>query len=94
MCFFFLALLIAVVSIPAAHFDFCLFLFVLFVLFVVGLSGEPKQNQKRGLVDCKLVQAPSNFIAGRPKVALLFWFFVGFRCSVWLCFVILVRYKN
>ena len=37
---------------------------------------------------------PSNFIAGRPEAALLFWFFGGFRCGVWLCFVILVRYKN
>ena len=25
---------------------------------------------------------PSNFIAGRPKAALLFWFFGGFRCGV------------
>ena len=33
-------------------------LFVLFLLFVVVLSGEPKQNQWRGLVDRKLVQAP------------------------------------
>ena len=49
-------------------------LFVWFLLFVVVLSGDPKQNQGRGLVDRKLVQAPSNFIAGRPKAALLFWF--------------------
>ena len=33
-------------------------LFVLFLLFVVVLSGEPKQNQGRGLVDHKLVQLP------------------------------------
>ena len=53
-----------------------LFVRVLFVLlFVLGLSSEPKQNQGRGLVDRKQVQAPSNFIAGRPKAALLFWFF-------------------
>ena len=32
--------------------------------------------QGRGLVDRKLVKAPSNFIAGRPKAALLFWFLV------------------
>ena len=33
--------------------------FVSFLLFVVFLlSGEPKQNQGRGLVDRKLVQAP------------------------------------
>ena len=37
---------------------------------------------------------PSNFIAGRPKAALLFWFLGGFRCGEWLCFVVLVRYKN
>ena len=46
------------------------------------------------MVDRKLVEAPSNFIAGRPKAALLFWFFDGFRCCVWLCFVILVRYES
>ena len=33
---------------------------------------------------------PSNFIAGRPKAALLFWFFGGFRCGVPLFIVILV----
>ena len=48
----------------------------------------------RELVDRKLVEAPSIFIAGRPKAALLFWFFGGFRCGVWLCFVILIRNKN
>ena len=39
------------------------------------------------MVDRKLVQAPSNFIAGRPKAALLFWFFDGFRYGMWLCLV-------
>ena len=53
-------------------------LFVLFLLFVAVLSGEPRQKQGRGLGDRKLVQAPSNFIAGRPKAALLFWFFGDF----------------
>ena len=56
-----------------------------FVLIV--LSDEPRQNQGRGLVDRKLVKAPSNFIAGRPKAALLFWFFGDFRCGalfLWL----------
>ena len=59
-------------SIPAARFAFhlCFIRFVL--LFVVVLSGEPKQNQGRGLVDRILVQAPSDFIAGRPMAALLF----------------------
>ena len=69
-----------------------LFLFcgVLFVLIV--LSEEPRQNQWRGLVDRKLVEAPSNFIAGCPKAAFLFCFFGGFRCGVPLFIVILVIY--
>ena len=37
--------------------------------------------------------SPSNFIAGRPKVALLFGFFGDFRCGVLLFMVILVIYK-
>ena len=75
-------------SIPAARFAFCL-CYIRFV-FVAVLSGEPKQNQVRGLVNRKLVPAPSNFIAGRPKAALLFWFFGGFRCGVPLFIVIFV----
>ena len=63
--------------------------FVLFLLFVFFFFGEPKQNQGRGLVDRK----PSNFIAGRPKAVLLFWFFGDFRCGVLLFFVILVIYE-
>ena len=80
-------------SIPSARFDICSSLFVLFSLFVVVLFGEPKQNQGRGLVARKLVQAPSIFIAGRPKAALLFWFFGDFRCGVPLFVVVLVIYK-
>ena len=72
-------------SIPAARFVFCL-CFIRFDFFVVVLSGVPKQNQRRWLVDRKLVKAPGNFIVGRPKAALLFWFFSGFRCGVWLFF--------
>ena len=56
---------------------FVYILFVSLVLVVVVLSDEPRQNQGRGLVDRKLVQAPSKFIAGHPKAALLFWFFGG-----------------
>ena len=36
---------------------------------------------------------PSNFIAGRPKAALLFMFFGNFRYGVFLFMVILVIYK-
>ena len=59
---------------PSIQLPALLFVCVLFVLFVDVLSGEPKQNQGRGLVDHKLVQAVI-FIAGRPNAALLFWFF-------------------
>ena len=63
---------------------------------VRGLLDPPKYqlgNQERGLVDRKLVQALSNCIPGRPKAALLFWFFGDFRCGVLLFMVILVVYK-
>ena len=53
------------------------------------------------LVDRLLVEAPPphtptpiNFIAGRPKAALLFWFFCDFRCGVLFFMVILVIYIN
>ena len=57
----------------------CCDAFVAIVLF-----DEPRQNQGRGLVDHKLVKAPSNFIAGRPKEALLFWFFGIYRYSCYI----------
>ena len=44
---------------------------------------EPQYDQR---------SPPSNFIAGRPKAALLFWFFGGFRCGVPLFIVMLVIY--
>ena len=36
---------------------------------------------------------PSNFTAGRPKAALLFWFLGDFRCGVPLFIVILIIYN-
>ena len=60
---------------------------------VIVLFDEPRQNQGRGLVDRKLVKAPVIFIAGRPKAALLFWFFGDFRCGALLFMVIHVIYK-
>ena len=36
------------------------------------------------------LKPPSNCIAGRPKAALLFWFFGDFRCGVPLFIVMLV----
>ena len=41
----------------------------------------------------KFKPPPSKFIAGRPKVAPLFWFFGDFRCGVMIFTVILVIYK-
>ena len=54
------------------------------------MSEEPRQNKGRGLVDRKLVEAPSNFIAGRPKAALLFWFFMVVLLSICLWYVNIV----
>ena len=88
-----LALLPPVLQIQLPAWLFVCILFILFLLFVVVLSGEPKQNQGRGLVDRKLVQVPRNSIAGRPMATLLFWFFGDFRCCVRLFIVILVIYK-
>ena len=48
----------------------------------------------RGFFDRKIVEAPSNFIAGRLKAALLFWFFGGFKCDMLLFIAILVIYKH
>ena len=50
-----------------------------------------KEGRTKG--EGKLVKTPSNFIAGRPKAALLLWFFDDFRCGVLLFIVILVIYK-
>ena len=46
------------------------------------------------MVDRKLVEVPSYFIAARPKAALLFWFFSDLRCGVLLFMIILVIYKH
>ena len=65
------------------------------------MSEEPGTRAELGarIVDRGLVQAPPPpviFIAGRPKAALLFWFFGDFRCGALLCMVIHVihKYKN
>ena len=62
------------------------------------IEGQVLQNDLLSLekwekvwdMNRKLVEAPSNFIAGRPKAPLLFWFFGGFRCGVPLFIVMLV----
>ena len=45
-------------SIPAARFGFRLCFIPFVLLFVIVLSGEPNQNEGRGLFDRKLVHSP------------------------------------
>ena len=56
------------------------------------MSEEPGRSWGGGLVGRILVEAPSSFIAGHPKAALLFWFFGNFRCGVPLFVVVPVVY--
>ena len=49
----------------------------------LGLVGRPQTSSS----------PPVIFIAGRPKAALLFWFFDDFRCGALLFMVIHVIYK-
>ena len=45
---------------------------------------------------CRPQTSSRNFFAGRPKAALLFWFFSDFRCGVPLFMIVLVinKYKK
>ena len=59
------------------------------------MSGEARQNKGRGLADRKPAEAPppppppaSNFIAGRPKGALLFLLFGDFSLDKVLCLLV------
>ena len=56
------------------------------------MSEEPRQNPGRGLVDRKLVEAPSDFIAGRPKAALLFCHFLLVFCVFFLLFLFFILF--
>ena len=53
------------------------------------MSEEPRQNKRRRLDVRKLVEAHSNFIAGRPKAALLFRFCSDCRCDL-LSFIVIL----
>ena len=57
-------------------------------------SVNQSRIKGKGWSTANWLKPPSNFIAGRHTAALLFWFFGGFRCGMWSCFVILVRYKK
>ena len=81
------------IQLPTLLFVRVFFLFVLLLLFVVVVFFWVNQSRNKGEATTKRVQAPSNFIAGRPKAAPLFWFFGGFRCGVPLFIVMLVIYS-
>ena len=74
---------------PLIQLPALLFVCILFLLFVDALSelrarvGRPQTSSS----------PPVIFIAGRPKAALLFWFFGDFRCGALLFLVIHVIYK-
>ena len=65
-------------------------------MFHANRTPKCLRNQGRtkgeGWSTANYLKPPSNFIAGRPKAALLFWFFGGFRCGVPLFIVMLVIY--
>ena len=51
------------------------------------------KSKGEGLSTANLFKPHRDFNDGRPKAALLFWFFGDFRCGVPLFIVILVIYK-
>ena len=63
---------------------FVCFIRFVFFLFVLVVSGKPKQKQGPQTSS----SPPVIFIAGRPKAAVLFWFFGDFRCGALLFMVI------
>ena len=64
-----------------------LFLFCYERDFMLSLS----EDNQSGVIEA--FSPPVIFIAGRPKAALLFWFFGDFRCGALLFMVIYVIYK-
>ena len=81
-------------SIPAALFAsrlcFIRFVFVVRSCFVWRTKAEARARVGRPQTSSS---PPVIFIAGRPKAALLFWFFGDFRCGALLFMVIHVIYK-
>ena len=72
----------------------CIFELGIFHANRTTIKSKCLRNQGRtkgeGWSTANYLKPPSNFIAGRPKAALLFWFFGGFRCGVPLFIVMLV----
>ena len=89
---------------PLLSFSFSLFLFRSLSLSPVSAAQSTNimldclcipynlRTKGEGWSTTNSFKPPSNFIAGRPRAALLFWFFGGFRCGVPLFFVMLVIY--
>ena len=76
---------------PAARFAFRLcFVFVVCRCFILRTKAELRARFGRPQTS---PSPPVIFIAGRPKAALLFWFFGDFRCGALLFMVIHVIYK-
>ena len=80
-------------SIQLSALLFACVLFVMCLLFVVVFLVN--QGRTKGEVGRPLTSSSPLviFVAGRPKAALLFWFFGDFRCGALLFMVIHVIYK-
>ena len=78
------------IQLPALLFV-CLLFFVVCKCFIWRTKAELRARVGRPQTSSS-PPPPSNFIAGRPKAALLFWFFGAFRCGVPLFIVMLVIY--
>ena len=91
---------IAALVLHGCSFMYMFFCFVFFLVLncdaVVVIFFSDEQSQKwtnANLLKPPPPSSPCNFIAGRPKAALLFWFFGDFRCGVLFFMGILVIYK-
>ena len=51
------------------------------------MNGLYEWTKGEGWSTANLLKSPSNFIAGRPKVAFLFWFFMAVLLSIYLWYV-------
>ena len=65
---------------------------IIAVPVVIGMRTKAELRARVGRPQTSS-SPPVIFIAGRPKAALLFWFFGDFRCGALLFMVIHVIYK-
>ena len=83
---------------PVLQYQLPVLLFVCFVRFVFPVRScciwKTKAEARARVGRLQTSSSPPIiFIAGRPKAALLFWFFGDFRCGALLFVVIHVIYK-